>query len=177
MKAEFLYREFKRPDLQIDHNLMQVTEAARSVKKIFENPDIIEAIKEVHKFGSSSAKVQDVILAQMLKLGFSSEKEGLFMDMDVSGIRPDYYKPLEGGGIIFEVERGKTIANNMDLLDVWKTHICQEAKHLFLMVPRVRVNKENREQKIFFAVEKRIGAFFAERVHPIDVHTVHLFGY
>lgn len=177
MEADFLYREFKRPDLRVDDNLIQVNNLALQVRTIFKDPKIIEAIKEVHQFGSSSAKVQQVLLAQMLKLGFSSEKEGLFKNMDVSGIRPDYYKALEGGGIIFEVERGKTIANNMDLLDVWKTHICQEAKHLFLMIPRVRVNKENREQKIFLAVEKRIGAFFAERVHPIDVNTVHLFGY
>ena len=97
--------------------------------------------------------------------------------MTVSGIRPDYYKHLEGGGILFEVERGKTIANNMDLLDVWKTHICPSAKHLFLMVPRIRVTGSHQEQKIFQSVEKRIGTFFGEEARDIDVETVHLFGY
>ena len=31
-----------------------------------------------------------------------------------------------------EVERGKTTTNNMDLLDIYKCHICEEANHLFL---------------------------------------------
>ena len=65
----------------------------------------------------------------------------------------------------------------MDLLDVWKTHICAEAKHLFLMVPLIRVTKTGGQQKIFNTVEKRIGAFFAENVLAIDVDSVHLFGY
>jgi hypothetical protein len=30
---------------------------------------------------------------------------------------------------------GKALANNMDLLDLWKCHICREAHHLFLVVP------------------------------------------
>ena len=34
-----------------------------------------------------------------------------------------------------EVERGKTTTNNMDLLDIYKCHICEEANHLFLFVP------------------------------------------
>ena len=72
---------------------------------------------------------------------------------------------------------GKTIANNMDLLDVWKTHICQEAKHLFLLVPVIRVTEKGGEQKVFKFVEKRIGAFFSPHVKPIDVDSVHLFGY
>jgi hypothetical protein len=65
----------------------------------------------------------------------------------------------------------------MDLLDVWKTHICPEAKHLFLMVPQIRVTGTHQEQKIFQSVEKRIGTFFVEHAHDIDVESVHLFGY
>ena len=37
-----------------------------------------------------------------------------------------------------EVERGKTVLNNMDLLDVWKCHICESANYLFLIVPQMR---------------------------------------
>ena len=86
----------------------------------------------------------------------------------------NYYKI----GIVRESdERGKTIANNMDLLDVWKTHICPEAKHLFLMIPRIRVTGNQQEQKIFQSVEKRTGTFFNEQAHDIDVESVHLFGY
>jgi hypothetical protein len=110
-------------------------------------------------------------------LGFVSEKKGLFAAYKVSGIRPDYFKSLAGGGILFEVERGKTIANNMDLLDVWKTHLCSEAKHLFLMVPNIRVTEKGGSQKIFNTVENRIETFFLSESTPIDVNSVHLFGY
>jgi hypothetical protein len=97
--------------------------------------------------------------------------------MKVPGIRPDFYKPLAEGGILIEVERGKTIANNMDLLDVWKTHICPNANHLFLLVPQVRVTKTGGKQKIYATVLNRVGAFFAEKTEPIDVDSVHIFGY
>ena len=113
----------------------------------------------------------------MEQLGFASEKKGLFANFKVSGIRPDYYKDVPGGGILFEVERGKTIANNMDLLDVWKTHICLQAKHLFLMVPNLRVTEKGKSQKIFSTVENRVETFFLNETTPIDVNTVHLFGY
>jgi hypothetical protein len=118
-----------------------------------------------------------VILEEMTSLGFSSEKKGLFSHYVVSGIRPDYYKPIQGGGVLFEVERGKTIANNMDLLDVWKTHICKEANHLFLLVPKVRVQASGGKQKIFNTVANRLEAFFEPSANPIDVDSVTLFGY
>jgi hypothetical protein len=170
-------RAFERPGLEETVNLATVRKLALQVANIFSIPEIAEGISAAHVFGASSAKVQAVILRKMTELGFQSERKGLFKDMTVSGIRPDYFKHLDGGGILFEVERGKTIANNMDLLDVWKTHICPEAKHLFLMVPRIRVTGTHREQKIFQSVEKRIGTFFEKDAHEIDVETVNLFGY
>jgi hypothetical protein len=170
-------RVFERPGLQDSANLAAVRKLASQVSDIFSIPEITQGIGAAHVFGASSATVQAVIMKKMAELGFQSERKGLFKDMTVSGIRPDYYKHLEGGGILFEVERGKTIANNMDLLDVWKTHICPSAKHLFLMVPRIRVTGSRQEQKIFQSVEKRIGTFFGEEAREIDVETVHLFGY
>ena len=127
--------------------------------------------------GASSHSIQKAILAEMLELGFTSEKKLLFNEYKVGGLRPDYYKPLSKGGILFEVERGKTIANNMDLLDVWKTHICKEANHLFLLVPNIRVSKNQNEAKIFPSVKNRIETFFNENISAIDVDSVHLFGY
>jgi hypothetical protein len=170
-------RAFERPGLEESANLAAVRNLASQVVKLFAIPEVVEGINKAHIFGASSAKVQEVILKNMIELGFQSERKGLFKDMTVSGIRPDYFKPLDGGGILFEVERGKTIANNMDLLDVWKTHICPEAKHLFLMVPQIRVTGTHQEQKIFQSVEKRIATFFVEHAHDIDVESVHLFGY
>ena len=177
MTNPVVVRVFERPGLQESANLTAVRKLASEVTKIFSIPEIAQGIGEAHVFGASSATVQAVILKKVTELGFQSERKGLFKNMTVSGIRPDYYKYLEGGGILFEVERGKTIANNMDLLDIWKTHICPDAKHLFLMVPRIRVTGSHLEQKIFQSVEKRIGTFFGEEAKDIDVETVHLFGY
>jgi len=177
MEVTKSYRVFIRPGLVESENLKKALETSRQVSEILNDKKVKDAIAEVHKFGASSHNVQKSILDQMVSLGFVSEKKGLFASYKVSGIRPDYFKPLPGGGILFEVERGKTIANNMDLLDVWKTHLCSEAKHLFLMVPNLRVTEKGSSQKIFNTVENRIETFFLKESTPIDVNSVHLFGY
>jgi len=177
MEGTESYRVFLRPGLADSENLKKALEISRQVKEILKDQKVKDAIAEVHKFGASSHKVQISILDQMVSLGFVSEKKGLFASYKVSGIRPDYFKSLTGGGILFEVERGKTIANNMDLLDVWKTHLCSEARHLFLMVPNIRVTEKGGSQKIFNTVENRIETFFLKESTPIDVNSVPLFGY
>ena len=65
----------------------------------------------------------------------------------------------------------------MDLLDVWKTHICAEAKHLYLLIPLIRVTTKGKNQKIFGTVENRLSTFFKNELQPIDVSSIHLFGY
>ena len=171
------YRVFLRPGLSDSQNLKETLEVSSQVREILMNQKVKDSIAEVHKFGASSHTVQKSILDQVEPLGFVSEKKGLFAAYKVSGIRPDYFKSLAGGGILFEVERGKTIANNIDLLDVWKTHLCSEAKHLFLMVPNIRVTEKGGSQKIFNTVENRIETFFLDENKPIDVNSVHIFGY
>jgi len=171
------YRVFLRPGLTDSQNLRETLEVSGQVREILNNQKVKDSIAEVHKFGASSHTVQKSILDEVEPLGFVSEKKGLFAAYKVSGIRPDYFKSLAGGGILFEVERGKTIANNMDLLDVWKTHLCTEAKHLFLMVPNIRVTEKGGSQKIFNTVENRIETFFLDENKPIDVNSVHIFGY
>lgn len=177
MEVTESYRVFLRPGLVSSQNLTETLKASQQVSEILNDQKVKETIAGVHKFGASSHTVQKSILSQMESLGFVSEKKGLFATYKVSGIRPDYFKSLTGGGILFEVERGKTIANNMDLLDVWKTHLCSEAKHLFLMVPKIRVTEKGKSQKIFNTVENRIETFFLTGSTPIDVNSVHLFGY
>jgi hypothetical protein len=177
MEVTASYRVFLRPGLIDSQNLRQTLEVSGQVREILQNPKVKDSIAEVHKFGASSHTVQNSILDQVEPLGFVSEKKGLFAAYKVSGIRPDYFKSLAGGGILFEVERGKTIANNVDLLDVWKTHICSEAKHLFLMVPNIRVTEKGGSQRIFNTVENRIETFFLDENKPIDVNSVHIFGY
>ena len=171
------FHVLSRVDLTSTPDFREVTKLANSVLEILNNKSVMDAIAKAHVFGASSHTIQKAILPQMLELGFSSEKKQLFSDYKVGGLRPDYYKPLVTGGILFEVERGKTIANNMDLLDIWKTHICQEANHLFLLVPNIRVSKNLNEAKIFPSVKNRIETFFSENISAIDVDSVHLFGY
>jgi hypothetical protein len=167
------FRSEGRPDSQTD----VVAELALKLKELLEQKDLQREIEQAHIFGASSHKIQEAITPSVLTLGFTSEKKGLFADIKVPGIRPDFYKPIKSGGIILEVERGKTIANNMDLLDVWKTHICQSANHLFLLVPQIRVTQTGAKQKIYSTVVNRVGAFFEENTDPIDIDSVHIFGY
>jgi hypothetical protein len=168
------YVEFATP---MARDLGEVKALANSVNLILGRADVIREISNLHVLGASSHSIQNAIISEVEKLGFVSEKKGLFDSYKVPGIRPDYYKPLPSGGILFEVERGKTLANNMDLLDVWKTHICREANHLFLLVPKVRVTHKGSNQKIFQAVVNRVGTFWSEQLTPIDVDSVHIFGY
>ena len=171
------FHVLSRVDLTSTSDFREVSKLANSVFEILNKKSVKDSISKAHVFGASSHTIQKAILAQVLELGFSSEKKQLFSEYKVGGLRPDYYKPLSKGGILFEVERGKTIANNMDLLDVWKTHICKEANHLFLLVPNIRVSKNLNEAKIFPSVKNRLETFFNENISAIDVDSVHLFGY
>jgi hypothetical protein len=109
-------------------------------------------------------------------LGFTSEKNGLFNNLSVKQLRPDYYRKLDNkSGIIMEVERGKTIANNMDLLDIWKCHICDEANFLFLIIPNIRQTATG-QNIIFKTVERRMLTFF-ETENYTNVDGVFLIGY
>ena len=171
------FHSFQRRQTPEISHYEHVLSNALSLKGMLEEEAVSAAIELAHTFGASSHRIQEAITPCLESLGFASEKKGLFSDIKVPGIRPDFYKEIPGGGIIVEVERGKTIANNMDLLDVWKTHICPSANHLFLLVPQIRVTKAGTRQKIYLTVLNRVGAFFAETTDPIDVESVHVFGY
>ena len=71
-----------------------------------------------------------------------------------------------------EVEKGKTITNNMDLLDLWKCHICEEANHLFLLVPIDVTHTKN----IFNSVCNRMNSFF-QIENYLNIDSVTVFGY
>ena len=177
MEQNIAVKTFERPGLEVSPNLLAVRRMREAVLKILTTEKATAAIADAHVFNASSHSIQAVLLDEMVDLGFSSEKKGLFADYAVKSIRPDYFLQIEGGGILFEVERGKTIANNMDLLDMWKTHICLEAKHLFLLVPQIRVQGSGKKQIIFNSVTNRLESFFLPSAHPVDVDTVTIFGY
>ncbi len=126
--------------------------------------------------GRSSADIQRVFLEQARELGFRDESKGLFKEY-ASALRPDYFMPLSGTGIILEVERGKTTINNMDLLDFWKCHICAAADYLFLLVPKeLRQNPTMSPRREFTTVSKRLATFF-EPGNYTNVRGLCLVGY
>ncbi len=138
--------------------------------------EIMSQVLKIHKLHAKSGEIQDIFLPKALELGFVSEKKGIFKDSAVSQLRPDYYLKIDDlHGIIMEVERGKTLANNMDLLDLWKCHICPTANYLFLIVPNIRQNT-NRSSNVFSTVVRRLGTFFTEQTYT-NVDAVFVFGY
>ena len=125
--------------------------------------------------GTSSSVAQEVISTPAQELGFASEKKGLFSDYTTSGLRPDFYLPISSTGVLLEVERGKTLPNNMDLLDLWKTHICSRAHFLFLFVPFFNV-RSNGNETVYETVVGRLESFFNES-NSVNVDATYIFGY
>jgi hypothetical protein len=123
-----MYREDRN-----ESEYSRALEYAHSLLSHIQLPEVSDRIARANQKGTSSAEIQACFLEHMLKLGFHSEKQGLF---STHLLRPDFYLQLEPNrGILLEVEKGKTLTNNMDILDLWKCHICNHAQYLFLMVP------------------------------------------
>ena len=140
-------------------------------------PDAQGRILDANMPKVSSSKVQDAFLPYAVELGFRSEATGLFAASLNPGLRPDYYLPIGTTGILLEVERGKTTINNMDLLDLWKCHVCAHADYLFLMVPQVLVQSAARAPtRPYQAVVKRMASFF-QAANYTNVRALHVFGY
>lgn len=140
-------------------------------------PNIEIDFSNANKPGNSSSRVQDVFLNKAMELGFKSEKKGLFEDIPTSNLRPDYYCKIGDSGIIIEVERGKTVMNNMDMLDMWKCHLCNTAHHLFLFVPNeLTQNPKQKPTDCFRIVSNRMAPFF-EFENYNNVHSLWIFGY
>jgi hypothetical protein len=111
--------------------------------------------------GNSSALVQGAILSIASALGFHDESKGLFAAYKTSALRPDFYRPVGGSGVLLEVERGKTTINTMDLLDFWKCHLCEHADYRFLMVPQeLRQNVSMSPRREHTTVVRRLESFF-----------------
>jgi len=152
--------------------ISDVVDLADKVAKHIDTTVVAELIYNNNKKNVNSKAIQDIFILFMKNLGFESEKNNLFKNYK---LRPDYYKRLgDNEGIILEVERGKTITNNMDIYDVWKCHICKEANHLFLFVPQSISHNSNVYESSF----KRIRSFFdAEEENFINIKSLTLLGY
>jgi hypothetical protein len=168
------YKVFFKDEVQYSSEFKKVNEYAKLLYDFLKKPEIRKNIAEKHKLNTSSKEIQKIISPKVQEFGFESEKNGLFKDYQ---LRPDYYKKLnENTGIIIEVERGKTLANNMDLLDVWKCHTCKEANYLFLIVPILRQTKKGKPTKVYENVIGRLQSFFLKENY-INVDAIFIFGY
>lgn len=155
----------------------KVSIIAERLNKHIASDEVSSEIKRVHQINGTSQLIQSVLQKELETLKFVPEKKGLFLNCGVPSLRPDLYLKIGESGILVEVERGKTIANNMDLLDVWKCHLCVNADFLFLIVPCVRTSQNGNAMKVFDRVSNRIGTFFTSKENYINVEEVHLFGY
>jgi hypothetical protein len=156
----------------------KVDKIAKELLEHLNSVEVLSRIAEANMPGRSSGKVQDTFLDYAKSIGFQSEKQGLFDVYNNSSLRPDYYLDLGGSnGILLEVERGKTTINNMDLLDMWKCHLCEHANFLFLMVPQeLRQNSKMKPRREFNTVKKRLESFFYQSNYT-NVLGLYLFGY
>lgn len=139
-----------------------------------------EFIAALNIYGAQSKAIQNEVGSLLeYQLGFASEIVLKPQDGLVTQSRPDFYFDLgDGRGVIAEVERGGTTANNHDLKDLWKAHIAINAQHLFLVVPTALVNEGGLvRERPFQKVVRRMGAFFGDARREIDVLSIHIFGY
>lgn len=158
--------------------LMQVAALADRLRMHLEAES--ELIASLHIHNAQSKAIQDEV-GRLLekKLGFQSEVVVTADEGFVTKARADFfYRLSESSGIIAEVERGGTTANNHDLKDLWKAHLATNVRHLFLIVPRELFNAEGLvRERPFPRVVRRMSAFFVDERRYVDVMSVHVFGY
>ena len=175
MPVEF--KVLKKEGASLSGAFARVESIALRFRECLNHEEIQEQLREKHTFGASSSLIQEVVLKDATELGFQSEKRGLFKDYSVAQLRPDYFMAVDETGILLEVERGKAITNNMDLLDLWKCHICPHASFLFLVVPIERPSENKRSKVMAFRDAcRRLAPFFEPRNY-VNVDAVFLYGY
>ena len=169
---------FIQDKLDIQDEWSSVKEIAIGFYNYLSSPEIEYKLNANNIPGAQSQKIEEVITPYARKIGFSSQKKGLFNKYKVSKLTPDYYLSINNNGIIIEVERGQTTQNNAALKDLWKTHICEEADYLFLFVPNELVQNKNGKivGKPFNETVNRISTFF-EPNNYTNVRGVAIFGY
>lgn len=166
-----------RSDVQGTEEAREVEALARRLLSALGEEPARSGLVAANRPSASSHGVQSVILPAATALGFVSEKKGLYQG-SIPGLRPDFYRKVgDAGGILLEVEQGKTTTNNMDLLDFWKCHLCEQAHYLFLFVPcELRHSEGSGIKREFESVRRRLGAFFLPR-NATNVRGLFLFGY
>jgi hypothetical protein len=171
------FEHWIRFDVQGTEEARDVESLARLLLSALGEEPARSGLVAANQPSASSHAVQRVILPAATELGFISEERGLFQG-SVRGLRPDFYRKVgDSSGILLEVERGKTTTNNMDLLDFWKCHLCEQAHYLFLFVPcQLKHSEGSGIKREFENVRRRLGAFFLPG-NATNVRGLFLFGY
>ncbi|HEY8227080.1 MAG TPA: hypothetical protein VIG25_17525 [Pyrinomonadaceae bacterium] len=112
-KIEF--RELAKANPVRPKELCQVRAVAVELLSFLNQTLTQQSLLEADVVGASSSTIQAIMLDEAHRLGFHSERTGLFASYASRGIRPDYYRAIGQSGILMEVERGKILA---------KTWIC-----------------------------------------------------
>src|SRR5688572_26402933 len=169
-------RKYVQAELEASDEWRRVAGLADELRDHLSTDEALARISEANQPGRSSAFVQATFGEFVREMGFENEKAGLFVAAEFA-LRPDYFLRLGDSGILLEVERGKTITNNMDLLDFWKCHLCRHAHYLFLLVPvALRQNPTMSPRNEFAAVARRLQRFFVAGNYT-NVRGLCLFGY
>lgn len=172
-----LRQTFVRDDYADSDEYAVVVDISDRLLNHLNEPAALALMFDANQPGFSSGRVQESFAPFAADLGFVSEAKGLFANYDNKAVRPDYYRAMDGTGILMEVERGKTTINNMDFLDFWKCHLCEHADYLFLMVPQALIqNTTMKPRREYNAVVKRMGSFFTPG-NFTNVRGLHVFGY
>lgn len=98
------------------------------IVSLWGTPEYAEAVAH----GASSSRFQALIEPVLVGLGYQPEVATSVAD---TAYKPDFVFSTDSCSVMVEVERGKTLDNNMDMLDMWKCHIHPTARHLILLVP------------------------------------------
>lgn len=176
MSVAVLMTRFVQGPWEQTDEFHQVTTIAEHLRDHLNTAPIQAAIALAHRPRSPSSLVQAAFLQFATGLGFRNEATGLFADYQ-KRLRPDYFLAVGSTGILLEVERGKTITNNMDMLDFWKCHLCVSAHYLFLLVPQELQHGETGfTERPYSAVISRLAPFFEARNHT-NVRGLFVFGY
>lgn len=175
-ESEMKYKEFSKQPGKFAAERKEVSRIAKQLCDYLADEKVRYEIDQIHKLNGNSQQIQIVLEKELLEIGFEREKKGLFKECTVPSLRPDSYMKVGKSGILVEIERGKTIANNMDLLDVWKCHLCTKADFLFLVVPCERKNHKGQVTRAFDRASRRVATFFQSENY-INVEAVYLFGY
>lgn len=143
---------------------------AETLHRIWGSEDYVRATEH----GVSSSSMQALVQESIASLGFATEQHNR---VGLAGFKPDFIDTESR--VIIEVERGKTIDNNMDMLDMWKCHVHPTATHLILVVPvwyQTGVDVVTVKAATFARVCGRIGLFF-ESGNETNVRAAAIIGY